>query len=244
MVISIIALLMAILLPTFGRVRRQAKAVACQTSLHQSGLYFAAYAAEHDGKLDMRGGFASGNYFLYVVAGRSWERRKLLLCPMATRPKPTDESEPEALGDTFSAWKTRVWGGPTPRAVHAGSYGWNYRTGIPACGLGSLETKAGASIPVYLDCIRSLMGPDRPEEPPPYPGYEEVGVTAIGYSCINRHDGGVNCLFMDWSVRKVGLKELWTLKWHGSFDTAGPWTKAGGVRPEDWPEWMRKFKDY
>jgi prepilin-type processing-associated H-X9-DG protein len=64
------------------------------------------------------------------------------------------------------------------------------------------------------------------------------------FSCINRHSGGVNGLFLDWSVRKVGLKELWTLKWHKQFNTAGPWTKAGGVRPEDWPKWMRHFKDY
>ena len=51
-------------------------------------------------------------------------------------------------------------------------------------------------------------------------------------------------LFMDWSVRKVGLKELWTLKWSRDFDTAGPWTLAGGVKPEDWPAWMQRFKDY
>jgi hypothetical protein len=48
----------------------------------------------------------------------------------------------------------------------------------------------------------------------------------------------------DWSVRKVGLKELWTLKWYAHFDTVGPWTKRGGVKPEDWPEWMRGFKEY
>ena len=65
-----------------------------------------------------------------------------------------------------------------------------------------------------------------------------------GEFCINRHEGGVNSLFLDWSVRKVGLKELWTLKWHRGFDTAGKWTKAGGVQPEDWPVWMRGFKDY
>jgi len=59
-----------------------------------------------------------------------------------------------------------------------------------------------------------------------------------------RDDGGINFVFLDWSVRKVGLKELWTLKWDREFDTAGPWTKAGGVRPGDWPEWMRRFKDY
>ena len=56
--------------------------------------------------------------------------------------------------------------------------------------------------------------------------------------------GGVNGLFLDWSVRKVGLKEPWTLKWYPEYDTAGPWTKAGGVKREDWPEWLRKFKDY
>ncbi|NLH43532.1 MAG: hypothetical protein GX448_16955, partial [Planctomycetes bacterium] len=54
----------------------------------------------------------------------------------------------------------------------------------------------------------------------------------------------VGGLFLDWSVRKVGLKELWTLKWYDEFDRAGKWTKAGGVQPEDWPQWMRGFKDY
>jgi hypothetical protein len=49
---------------------------------------------------------------------------------------------------------------------------------------------------------------------------------------------------MDWSVRKIGLKEVWTLKWHKAYDTMGPWTKAGGVTADDWPEWMRRFKEY
>ena len=31
--------------------------------------------------------------------------------------------------------------------------------------------------------------------------------------CLNRHSGGINMLFRDWSVRKVGLKENWTLNW-------------------------------
>ena len=61
---------------------------------------------------------------------------------------------------------------------------------------------------------------------------------------MNRHDGRINCLFMDWSVRKVGLKELWTLKWANGWDTANRWTRAGGVQPADWPGWMRGFRDY
>ena len=62
--------------------------------------------------------------------------------------------------------------------------------------------------------------------------------------CINRHDGYVNYLFMDWSVRRVGLKELWKLKWHRKFNTDGAWTLAGGCDPTNWPDWMRRFTDY
>jgi prepilin-type processing-associated H-X9-DG protein len=62
--------------------------------------------------------------------------------------------------------------------------------------------------------------------------------------CLNRHDGFVNALFMDWSVRKVGIKELWTLKWHRTYNTGDIYTRAGGVRPADWTPWMRHFPDY
>jgi len=62
--------------------------------------------------------------------------------------------------------------------------------------------------------------------------------------CMDRHTGGINMVFLDTSVRKVGLKELWTLKWHREYNTANRWTKAGGVQPEDWPQWMRGFKEY
>jgi len=74
------------------------------------------------------------------------------------------------------------------------------------------------------------------------PAQEPPDATTV--LCINRHNGTLNALFLDWSVRPIGLKELWTLKWNLAFDTAGPWTKAGGVKPEQWPQWMRGLKDY
>ena len=66
----------------------------------------------------------------------------------------------------------------------------------------------------------------------------------MGRVCINRHRGFVNSSFLDWSVRRVGLKELYTLKWHKQFNTAGPYTLAGGVDATDWPEWIRPHKEY
>jgi hypothetical protein len=49
---------------------------------------------------------------------------------------------------------------------------------------------------------------------------------------------------MDFSARKVGVKELYTLKWHRGFNTAGTYTKAGRVTPTMWPKWIRNFPDY
>jgi len=51
-------------------------------------------------------------------------------------------------------------------------------------------------------------------------------------------------LFLDRSVRKVGLKELWTLRFHRKWDTANRYTLAGGVTADDWPDWMQGFKDF
>ena len=62
--------------------------------------------------------------------------------------------------------------------------------------------------------------------------------------CIDRHGGKINAVFFDFSVRPVGLKELWTLTWHRNFNTAGPWTQVGGVTTSDWPEWMKNFKEF
>lgn len=49
--VAIIALLMAILLPTLGRAREQGKAVQCASNLHQMGNASAAYTVENDGLL-------------------------------------------------------------------------------------------------------------------------------------------------------------------------------------------------
>jgi prepilin-type N-terminal cleavage/methylation domain-containing protein/prepilin-type processing-associated H-X9-DG protein len=103
--------------------------------------------------------------------------------------------------------------------------------------------KGTASIPILLD---SIMPTDTPREEGAAPPRDGSGINPVGMGpfCIDRHDGYVNGLFVDWSVRRVGLKELWTLKWNGQWNPAGRWTKTGGVKPEDWPKWMRKYKDY
>ena len=104
------------------------------------------------------------------------------------------------------------------------------------------------TIPVFGDStwhdawpLDSDMPPDSPDEF----GTGDKGTNnEMEHFCIDRHNGRINLLFMDWSVRSVGLKELWTLKWHRQFDTSGGWTLAGGVQATDWPVWMRRYSDY
>jgi prepilin-type N-terminal cleavage/methylation domain-containing protein/prepilin-type processing-associated H-X9-DG protein len=189
-------------------------------------------------------------------------------CPMAIK-LAHPGGEPYGPGGTFLAWG-RWW----PKDQYPwdlyGSYAtniythwpfWNEPTAVPYY-WSTPNIKGASNVPLQLDSSmwRTWLPRDggkppvcdaiptesvRPVYAPPAPRedheYGEYGETP---SCINRHDGYVNGLFFDWSVRKVGLKELWTLKWHRQYDTRGRWTKAGSARPEDWPEWMRRFKDY
>jgi len=258
-VIAIIVLLMAILLPSLQRVKRQAKAVACQSNLHQWGLSSASSTFDSDKiRLNQNSPGMSGLSFDYWKVG--WEayykerRNDLLLCPMATKPRSApmfpftlDDSAPADLenpfiprgrGGKFSAWVGEV----LHSGMVVGSYGsnvclWSYSRTFTS-------VKNASSVHLFFDCAFPWSGLYKSQFPPPdYDDIYEMGSSSFDV-CVNRHDGFVNYLFSDWSVRKVGLKELWTLKWHREYDTAGPWTIGGGVQPSDWPQWMRHFKDY
>jgi len=81
-------------------------------------------------------------------------------------------------------------------------------------------------------------------DPPEYHGQWLGYNREMMHFVIDRHNGFVNHVFMDWSVRKVGLKALWKLKWHKEYNINGPWTTAGGGVASDWPNWMRSVKEY
>jgi prepilin-type processing-associated H-X9-DG protein len=101
----------------------------------------------------------------------------------------------------------------------------------------------------------------RPEHEDPAPLFEgeiqQAGTPKYfmkQFCATNRHAGNVNALFMDASARAVGLKELYTLKWHRKYNICNKWTLCGTTSSGgrggqqttevDWPEWMQKFKDY
>jgi prepilin-type N-terminal cleavage/methylation domain-containing protein/prepilin-type processing-associated H-X9-DG protein len=237
-VISIIALLIAILLPALQRVRNQARAVVCQANLRQWGTALSLYVEDSQGRFPR----IRVRSFLFSLIRNDLDGidiKGILICPMATRPSGSTYG---LQGTVFTAWRA-----PLAGELVRGSYGFNNylfniffdeSIQIPKEGIDVFSLRGRSNIPTLLDST-SFEGHFNHYTPPP--DYEIFNST---YYCINRHNGHINGLFLDWSVRKIGLKELWTLKWSQEFDTAGPWTKAGGVQPEDWPKWMRGFKDY
>jgi len=187
-------------------------------------------------------------------------------CPMATRlANPTGNCSEPPLGGTFLAWG-RCWPESEPMdplddGSAYGSYGFNGALGDyyyferdleahwQACIWRMADIRGRDRVPVLFDsvwmCGEVWAWEDGAKGPPAYDAVPSALRSSTGYiPCLDRHAGGINGLFLDWSVRKVGLKEPWTLKWHRQFDTTGPWTKAGGVQPADWPTWMRTFKEY
>jgi len=262
-VISILVLLMAILLPTLQRVRKQAKAVACQANLKQWGTILALYTEANQGRLPrrrtdaillLRGSALNEDDPNVPESLHRVDTEGIACCPMAvvkTRRNAWFGRLGEVIGtpgSTFEAWEITSPG--PPFRCSYGFNGWliNYpfqlfsRSRPNPLGQDVLSFRGKSNIPALLDSRDACSAPGPYDYPPLRPG--RGGSGEMREFCINRHDRYINSLFLDWSARRIGLKELWTLKWHEEYNTAGPWTKAGYVQPEDWPQWMRSFKDY
>jgi len=252
-VIAIIALLLAILMPALQRVRKQARAVTCMACLKQWGLIFKMYTDDNNYKF--YGAWSTSEQgHVWIGALRPYYKDEdINFCPAATKPN----ADNGLWGEAYEAYG--VFPEDDSRygyAGLAGSYGINDYVGDPAyardpAGVigehswywGVPDVQGANRIPLFLDAVWLGGMPQHANTPPTL----ENGTGGSGMMqryCIDRHNGNINAVFVDFTVREVGLKELWTLKWHRQFDTRGPWTLGGVVTPDDWPHWMRNFKDY
>lgn len=258
-VIAIIAVLMAILMPSLQRVRKQARGVVCQANLKQWGTIFAIYTDDNNGNFPERSN-SSGRWMdsmrdLYIST------EDIRLCPVASKlANPEGINGVDLWGSTLKGWgKIPVSDAGGGRTIgYFGSYGVNGYIYIP---LGeavygkapnrfwrTINVKNGNEIPMFLDCYFWCGWPDDDDTPPEYDGHQKrPDADAMNRFCINRHNGAIDAVFMDYHVEKVGLKRLWTLKWSRDFNKVNPWTPAGGVTAGDWSNygtgWMGRFKD-
>ncbi len=205
---------------------------------------------------------------------QDWRVTDIWFCPTATKPRYTATSNAaDSKSSIYTAWGIFTstnglvpgsvsYGGKNytvnPYGIN-GSFGLNgyllripktasYEGGVPAANgyRDFYNVKTTNEVPVFFDALRIDTWPQETQmvAADPLAAWQGGAAYNMARVCINRHRGSTSCSFLDWSVRKVGLKELYTLKWHRQFKTSGPYTKAGGVRAEDWPDWIRSFKEY
>ncbi len=231
-VIAIIAVLMSILMPALAKAKQQARTVICQSNLHQWCLIFEMYTSDYGGWFPADCSVEQG----YATVVRPYLKdEKLRLCPTAKRPVDEGGRQPFAawrIDDITGSYGLNDWvlsGWPGISAQHDS---WLWKTP---------NVKQAAQVPLYLDCsIFTYVNPRYTDEPPQYETdvIYQIGLTEgeLKRFCVNRHNEMINGAFLDFSVRKVGLKQLWRLRWHRDWPMNAP--------PPDWPEWMRNMRDY
>lgn len=263
-VIAIIALLMAILMPALQRVKKQARTVMCQTNLKQWGIIFAMYTDDNNGNFpERRGGSdAYGRWMDSMVDYYIRADEDIRCCPVAFKiANPEMISGIDWWGSKDIAWgKVPPWdaGGGRTEGFY-GSYGVNgyiYQPiGSDVYGISpegfwrTINVKNNSDIPMFLDCYFWCGWPQSTNSPPESDGWQNRSdADAMNRFMLNRHDGFGAGIFMDFHVQKIGLKEYFTLNWHRGYNRANAWTKAGGVRAEDWANWgdgwLGKYKEY
>jgi len=257
-VIAIIAVLMAILMPTLRSAKNQARNAICKSNLRQWSIVFEMYTNDHDGSFNQGWAGEAQKSNWWMDAGRVYygDVDEIRCCPTAKKTvKNMDGSDGPGFGkEPFAAWgyessffKVRT---------DYGSYGVNgWLENKPSGWTNpqrelkfwrkSFTIKSPAIVPLMTDA-QWIDGWPEPDNAPPQ---EENSRWNSGGSHMvrfvqNRHKERQCVVFADGSVATAGLKQLWIFKWHRNYDTAGPWTIAGGAMPDKWPEWMKRFKDY
>jgi len=215
------------------------------------------YMDDNDGSTVGGAGGEPGAEFWVTQLYPYHRSRKFILCPMATRPLdwtgnknmawiiPRGSTEiPEwEIEDVIGSYGINDWcynAAPDVEETWGEAVEWCWRSG---------SVKGAKDVPLLLDCIHLGGFSHHTDSPPVFEDdTSDWGTWQITRFCINRHNETINGLFLDFSVRKIGLKELWTFKWHKKFITHNAWTTAGGVTRDDWANhgtgWMKNFKDY
>ncbi len=258
-VIAIIALLMSILVPSLEKVKRQARVVVCQSNLHQWAITFKMFTDEHDNK------FMSGDEYQKIMTGpsgspigfeacidnspeHSWplilrsyyKDEKLLRCPAAKKAPFADQGARFRNDTVYSTWG--LWIYYQIEFIY-GSYGinsWLLNRSDRNNHWKTVVARNADRIPMLLDCFWVEGYPEHYDQPPEAQIYGEFGDSGnhMKRFCVDRHFQKTTAVFMDLSVRSVGIKELWELRWHRN------WNPENTPPPDPWPAWMNGFKEY
>ena len=263
-VIAIIALLMAILMPALQRVKRQTQAVICRSNVKQWGLVFNLYTNDNNDSFPQsivgNTNLTQEEADFLGATLPYYENLDMRMCPVTkTIDRPGNVYN---YGGVFKAWGPFP---PSLNKEHwydhlaTGSYainawcadpppGFNTFWGLPSANaVRKIYDKSAYQIPLVGDSAYYDTAVKQMDNPPTNAEHEKAyeyiyplstaswAQNAMKFYAMNRHNRGINMVFVDMHVQYVDIKQLWRLKWHQNFDTN--LTHA-------WPTWLEPFPDY
>ena len=247
-VIAIIAMLLSIMMPALGKAKKLAQTVLCKANLHQWMYIWVLYTDDHDGKFP-GGNVGGGQQNWYNLLADLYEdQADVRFCPTAQK---------QGGVRPFNAWYRSPTGDPyDPENSHnwrsTGSYGINNfmhtNTRDSDYRWGTTDVPNPRKVPVFGDTGYWKVGGGSGgiSVTDAFPENESSAIADSGTTggltllCLDRHDGYTHWLFLDWSVKAVGLKKLWSddvwwhRKWKEEFDRD---------KLPEWPQWMKHMPD-
>ena len=237
----------------------QQRKMQCISNLKQWGLVWQYNVSDNDGYFSNGSNSTTGDDGEWVASlQKFWSKQDILLCPSATLArsdqgpdytlKPVEKYRNDswtAFGSYNTSFKhSGISQEPIPTRASYGNNNWLYNAQTDIEGRSKdwhwrTMNPVGHDlhqIPMFMDMMWRGGGPMKSRMAPPQYNGEWSGYGAeMKHFAMDRHNGGIQGVFMDHSVQHVPIKKLWKLHWHRN------WQRDYGDYKSSWPSWMAGY---
>jgi prepilin-type N-terminal cleavage/methylation domain-containing protein len=238
--ITIIALLLAVLVPALRKARSQTRATICMSNLKQWSISYQLYATDNNSKYPAADPQDTTQTWMTKLSMYCSDIQSIRNCPCATKVNVNEVGQIPTgiLGTTKKAWYLTPPFDLSPQ-YRTGSYAENIYIAQPRLEMemdpdsegsptlsnfwSGPEDKGAGQTPLLIDARWYIIAP---EETQPLPSDGKIVVnnttkTWVDSAAMKRHKDGVNTLFLSGSIIKVDAEELWNLRWHKNYTKRG-----------------------
>lgn len=229
-VVAIIALLIAILLPSLSKARDTARIVACASNIRQYQAALMTYGFDYKNQPMP---YYSGVLFMEPLEKYHGHVDNIRFCPQANEPTPGSGIGSATTGWTYAGYHGSYalngfmynsQSGSNPGGKNHAAY--TITDGdYPTAWWDTLSPKHASDVPCFVDAMWPDLWPHHNDLIPTNVDRPAMGSTNpyhMSRACISRHFLTVNIAFADGHASQVNLTDLWNIKWSRTFQTQGP----------------------